>query len=381
MRHNLSLGFASVSVGVVLLGLLWSCARDDPTVSAPRGVDQSNEGRIDPSAQTDFFIGSASIDGTPERQIEVWGHNLIVESGSVVSFDVVLVNQSNEVVYPLVLFYITATIPSSVRVLNHDGNGFESSWVFDFSDNLGDDNRLDPGEHSDPVRMRFGLPELASFAIGFRVTVGVPPVMEGCVASYPTIYTRLAPETLAALRTEFERLNPNVCSGLNEYGFTTGVCRAADRLPDDVDIAALISTAKTTLVENARFTGVREPSSLVATSHNLFSGDFRVDFARQLYERLQVVGTNIRVHLDTGGVRAIHGNHYPEICVPPQPLVTSTQAQESVIGVQITWYDFGGYPRVYTVTEDDLQEQPIRIILPLERHGVTELRVAWRVPI
>jgi hypothetical protein len=364
-----------------LLSLLLSCGQDSPTKVIGE-TDLWGQGTIDPNRETDFFIGSASIDGTPEGHVEVWGYNLTVISDSRVSFDVVLVNESSEVLYPLVFFYVTKTTPQTVRVLNFDSKGFGSSFVFDFSDDLGGDNKLDPGEHTRPVRMQFELPKLTSFAMGFRITVGAPPVDMGCSTPYPIIIDPLPPETLETLRREFAAQNPNVCSGLNEYGFTFGYCMSHPvHLPDDADIEALIAAAIVTLTENSRFTGVSDPMELVATSHTLYMGRLLIYFGRQVYEGLQVVGTNIRVEMDSVGVRSIHGNHFPDICVPPQPIVSAIQAQESIIDLEIIWYDFGGNPRVHTVSEEDLQEQPTKIVLPHKLGGSIELRAAWRIPV
>ncbi|MDH3216333.1 MAG: hypothetical protein OEN01_08580 [Candidatus Krumholzibacteria bacterium] len=160
---------------VLLLFVFASSCSDDPTGTVDDSVDLSGQGEIDPNGERDFFIGATSVDGTAEGRIDVWAHNLQLEADNVVSFDVVLINRSRQVIFPPVLFLITRLIPSEVAVLNPDLITIVGPGGFDFSDDLGDDNRLDPGEQTAPVHMRFGLPGPTSFAIGFRIEVGSPP--------------------------------------------------------------------------------------------------------------------------------------------------------------------------------------------------------------
>jgi hypothetical protein len=74
------------------------------------------------------------------------------------------------------MFWITKIIPNDVHVLNSDIVYItEGPPGFDFSDQLGGDNKLEAGEISGPRMVKFGMDELQSCSIGFRVTVGTPP--------------------------------------------------------------------------------------------------------------------------------------------------------------------------------------------------------------
>jgi hypothetical protein len=168
---------------LITLGGLASCSDDGPagTTGSP---DLTGKGEVDPHGDANFFLGSTSIDGVPDGRIDVWAYNLTIHAdstdsggaGTVVAFDVVLINRSRIAVHPPVLFLITQLIPSGVTVLNSDLVYIAAGEPgFDFSDDLGDDNKLDPREHSAPVNMQFGMDELTSFSIGFEITVGSPP--------------------------------------------------------------------------------------------------------------------------------------------------------------------------------------------------------------
>ena len=159
---------------VFLVAFVSSCSNDNPTGTAG---DPSGQADVDPNGEPSFFLGYSEIDGMPGGRLDVWAHNLEVDSDeNIVSFDVVLSNRSERSIYPPVMFFITKIIPENVWVLNSDIVYIrEGPPGFDFSDDLGDDNKLDPGEQSDPVNMQFGMEELTSFSIGFRINVGTPP--------------------------------------------------------------------------------------------------------------------------------------------------------------------------------------------------------------
>jgi hypothetical protein len=175
---------------IIALGTLASCSDDGPagTTGSP---DLTGKGEVDPQGDPDFFLGSTSIDGVPDGRIDVWAYNLTVHEDStdsnsaatVVAFDVVLINRSPTAVHAPVTFFIPLIIPNSVTVLNSEivyiTDITEGPPGFDFSDDLGDDNQLDPREHSAPVNMQFGMRELTSFSIGFEITVGSPPPPSG----------------------------------------------------------------------------------------------------------------------------------------------------------------------------------------------------------
>lgn len=174
-RNRLNKTNPILYVCLILLCFSVACSDDGPT-GATTSNDPTGQGQIDPSGQTDFYIGTAPIDGIPDGRIDVWAHNLTVDSDNVVSFDVVLINRSPQPVHPPVLFFITRIVPDDVHVLNSDIVYIRGGPPgFDFSDDLGADNKLDPDESSDPVTMKFGMSELTSFSIGFRIDVGSAP--------------------------------------------------------------------------------------------------------------------------------------------------------------------------------------------------------------
>jgi hypothetical protein len=124
---------------------------------------------IDPGAGGDVFLGSAMLTNAPSFRVDVWGEGLTIESETVVSFDLVIVNKSDATFYHPAMFEITAIEPEGVEVLNADAKGAASS-TFYISDDFGDDYALHPGERSSPLRIEFEVPGLTSFSFGFNVS-------------------------------------------------------------------------------------------------------------------------------------------------------------------------------------------------------------------
>lgn len=215
---------------------------------------------------------------------------------------------------------------------------------------------------------------------------------------YPTTYARLSSDSLATLDSLFSQANPRICSGLNEFGFTALVesssfcTQGTSGVGEDAQIEHLIDKAKVILAQNTRFTGVREPSSLslaFSTSIRNLQGNIiaiKVRFEPQVYQDLQFQFADIQLMIDSVGILSIFGNHFPDIYVP-KPVVFPSVAQQTLEGRVLTWYDFGGLPVEYRVSEasfcqdtliDGLPIGPMKVILPHETERGIELRVAWR---
>lgn len=216
---------------------------------------------------------------------------------------------------------------------------------------------------------------------------------------YPTTYARLSSDSLATLDSLFSQANPRICSGLNEFGFTALVeggsfCIQGTRsgVGEDAQIEHLIDNAKVILAQNAQFTGVREASSLSLafwTPIRNLQGDIldiRVRFEPQVYQGLQFQFADIQLMIDSVGILSISGNHFPDIYVP-NPVVLPSVAQRTLEGRVLIWYDFGGSPIEYRVSEvsfcqdtliDGSALEPMKVILPHETERGIELRVAWR---
>ena len=154
---------------VLGLCLLFSSCSESP-INTVDPDDPQATGQVDPSGPSTFLLGTVTA-GPNSGQVEVWASNLTIESDELVSFDAVIVNKSRWPINAPIHFVITDIRPDFIEVANPDFIGSDGP-VFDFSDDLGSDEVLDPGESSEPVNMKFQWPEPMAFAIGFRIDAG-----------------------------------------------------------------------------------------------------------------------------------------------------------------------------------------------------------------
>jgi len=81
----------------------------------------------------------------------------------------------------------------------------------------------------------------------------------------------------------------------------------------------------------------------------------------------------------------IIGHHYTDIFVPKYDLVSLYEAEESVIGLELTYFGFADMD-TFIVDEnslyvDNANEEAAIKILPFEANDSIEMRVCWRIPI
>jgi hypothetical protein len=181
MNRRVSPALCLIGITALLLfGFLFSCS-ESPTDQNIDSDVMTGSGDIDPNANGDILLSDVDLGPDFPGRLEVWAVDLETEGDSVVSFDLVLVNKTEFDLYPPIHFVITKIVPNSVSVLNPDGYVRDRLPFFDFSEKLGDDGVLTPGERTARVNVRFGWPEPAAFSIGFTLSIGQPP-LEGVIA-------------------------------------------------------------------------------------------------------------------------------------------------------------------------------------------------------
>jgi len=164
---------------LLLVGLMFSCS-DNPTGTGTRSALEGS-GDITPGAGDRFLLSSVDMGQGWNGNVEVWAYDLTVESDSVVAFDLVIVNGTDHSIIPPIHFVITSIVPNTVTVLNPDGYYRDRNPFFDFSDDVGEDSLLAPGESTARVHARFGWPAPMAFSIGFRLVIGEQHV-DGLIA-------------------------------------------------------------------------------------------------------------------------------------------------------------------------------------------------------
>jgi hypothetical protein len=209
--------------------------------------------------------------------------------------------------------------------------------------------------------------------------------------AYPTTITLLPANDLAALRSDFQARYPRVCSDLDEYGHPverTGnsrlSCPPSVGIDVDEPMDELIEVAKTAMADMFDFTGVSDPSTLLIR-RTVVSGEtpfvksrLIVDFANQRYKGREVLSTRLLARVDSLGVFAVRGHHFPEIHLPAVRF-PAVAAQARIVGLEIPWYDVLGREQIFVVTRDSFTGDPVQAIRPQKVGDAIELRVAWEI--
>lgn len=219
-------------------------------------------------------------------------------------------------------------------------------------------------------------------------------------SSYPTIYLPLSSDMLREAEAKYIQLHNNqICSRLDRYGWpdwSLFPCEGREKLRQEITSEArMITMAKETLVKIGEFTGVADTLCLAIRRSLGVSGcvkcdgsegdivtiGWRVDFVNQVYEEFEVPKTGLNVMMDAENVWLVGGHWYPEIHIPEVDQISPENARESVIGIEIVWYDFGGSPQIFTVTSGSFTEGIEKAIVPVINDNSIEVRVAWQLGI
>jgi len=207
---------------------------------------------------------------------------------------------------------------------------------------------------------------------------------------YPTTLTQLSETELNELQLELDSLlNSQYKAKLDENGFicSAGLLSRGSSSISDANNA--IKKPKSAILKFSQFTNVTDTSLLIVTEAtnqhgtNLFN-DWIVSFQNQLYDNIEVLNTEMMV-LITDNIVQIAGHHYSDIVIPENNLVSLEEAEESLIGLELTYYGYADIDTV-VVTEnslhiDNANEEATIIILPFENDNNLEMRVCWRIPI
>jgi len=180
------------ALGVALLALV-SAGCSENTEPGFTTADQGGAliaGDLDPGQGT--FVLQQIDQTVPDRapiRVELVGSNLRVDAvAEVVSLDVAVRNAGEQPLYAPAMIWLYAVRPDGVTVLNADvvpglpdTSGTlpppppPAQYGFDYTQLLGGDPVLSPGEMSDGRTWRFHVPGLTGFAFGARAEFGLVP--------------------------------------------------------------------------------------------------------------------------------------------------------------------------------------------------------------
>ena len=204
--------------------------------------------------------------------------------------------------------------------------------------------------------------------------------------AYPRAYPILSQRELDSIISDFRSQNSgDICATFTEYGTIGGMesCGPNGALVQP-DSAGSITLAKEFLVRNSLFTGVTDSNELVITRlrwmHNN-NGLLEINFGPQYVGGLEIFNSGFRVYVNINGVSAIADSWFTGVIIPDSDHISAKQAEQELVGYEITYWDMTGEPRSFRVQMDMIVEGTEKYIVKYFREDRFELRVAWRVRI
>lgn len=228
------------------------------------------------------------------------------------------------------------------------------------------------------------------------------------IPDYPIKVQPLGLLELDELNTLYHQKNEDkLCSTLNEFGYTgfsrvlfpNNINPCSGRIPQAVELPnheAHLQKAKEAILFNNDFTNVLEINNLLlkealplygcticeGPETNSVPLEWKFTFAPQVFDGMEVSGSEITVFVDVDGVNRIWGNWYEDFYAPDLIDVGYIQAEASVVGLSVDMNEVAGIDSVFVIKQEDVGNARTFEILPtLNESNELELRKTWKVPI
>jgi Zn-dependent metalloprotease len=209
--------------------------------------------------------------------------------------------------------------------------------------------------------------------------------------NYPTTFNKLSSATISQMRSSYALRNHYVSTSINDFGFCDLIGDPLNvgtpPLQNAISKSEAIDIVKTFVSLNGDVTGVKNPQDLAFSQTSTTTGyggaigwHFRT--ANQKVDTIEVLYSEILIHLTNSAVTLCYGNWYPGIFIPYEFNVSQTKAVASLNGKVVSHYLFGGTEYHVTISQADLDNSTIGLkILPIEKEDKIELRVCWQINI
>jgi Zn-dependent metalloprotease len=208
---------------------------------------------------------------------------------------------------------------------------------------------------------------------------------------YPTTYSKFSSYILAQMQSSYALKNKYMVSSLNEFGF----CNYLDDLLDvgTPPLNSVITKSEATEIvksfvkNNSTETGVNNPNDLSfykVSSSTGYGGSIGWVFKteNQKLDTIEVMYSELIVHLTNREVTLCLGNWFPEIYIPTIFNVSQTKAKDNLNGKVVSHYTFGGSEYFVTISKPDLDKSTIHLkVLPKNNTDNIELRLCWQINI
>ena len=203
--------------------------------------------------------------------------------------------------------------------------------------------------------------------------------------NYPTILHPLSDSQIQQLQSEFDTLNDDkICSKINNYCFVEAqICPGPSfNFGISDDSAKLI--AANCLVKNSKFTKTYDKNNLLQNIHRVIkinenNSKWKVTFGPQKYKDYEIPYSFITVWISGKEAYEIDGHWYNDVYTPLKFKFQEEDAKQKIIGEKITWFGYGSHE--LTITEETIDDNMSKAIIPIENEDSIELHVTWKIPI
>jgi hypothetical protein len=206
---------------------------------------------------------------------------------------------------------------------------------------------------------------------------------------YPTTYKKLSGADLLQKQTSFRSRNQFLKTTLNDFGF----CDIDDDLLSgqtppyngDITESQAIAVVNDFVSRNLVETGINDPQDLSFRSKSKdisFAGSVLWHFrsVNQKIDTIEVLFSEILIHLENAQVSLCYGNWYPEINVPNVFNFNQSKAKTVLIGKVVSHYSIGGEEYKFTISKTNLDKSQFHLkIVPRESDDKIELHICWQI--
>lgn len=210
--------------------------------------------------------------------------------------------------------------------------------------------------------------------------------------NYPTTVKTIAKTDSIKLTDQIESSGLYACTYINDFGIP--YIDSIDTYVDyenwkfDTDETKLRALLKQSIIEYGSFVNVYDTSNIdikiVKTLDNDIYSKFITEFpdslppfwlvttTSQVFDSMNVRGTNLEFLFSTEGLISLSGRWYNEVYIPATDIYTEDLAKESLFGKT-----YGTGTTAILIEEDTYWNPSSKVIVPIVKANIIELRICW----
>lgn len=201
---------------------------------------------------------------------------------------------------------------------------------------------------------------------------------------YPSTYFELTTSVLSTMRTSLSSNYPYLKTSVDQFGFCYWPNDYIDTnpppIPNMMTEVAATQLARNFISGQPAETGIKNLDDLVIAKTYPLSGGIHwvVVTSNQKSNNIEVVYTEVVIRITNGTLVSCEGNWFPNVYIPDKFNFDESGAKTTLIGKDVTHYNFGGQKYYVTITKPDIINISGELkIVPIKTDNKIELRVTW----